>query len=114
MSRTGRWRWGSWFLVAPVALAAPARAGGDSILLNRALTFVDADGALVGTSDFRGKWLLVYFGYTHCADLCPPGLSVFGNALDQVGSAAQHIQKLFITVDPERDKRQVLRTFTEA
>jgi cytochrome oxidase Cu insertion factor (SCO1/SenC/PrrC family) len=93
----------SLLLVATLALTAAARSGGDSISLGRALTFVDADGDAVRTSDFPGKWLLVYFGYTHCADLCPTGLSVLVNALDQIGPTAQHIQPLFITVDPERD-----------
>jgi cytochrome oxidase Cu insertion factor (SCO1/SenC/PrrC family) len=78
------------------------------------LTFVDADGRTVRSSDFKGKWLIVYFGYTHCADLCPTGLSVLANALDQIGPAAAHVQPLFVTVDPERDKGPLLRTFAQA
>ncbi len=81
---------------------------------DRPLTFVDADGRVVRSSDFPGKWLLVYFGYTHCADLCPTGLSALANALDQLGPAAAHVQPLFVTVDPERDKGPLLRSFTEA
>jgi protein SCO1 len=85
-----------------------------NLALNQPLTFADADGRLVRSTDFPGKWLLVYFGYTHCADLCPTGLSVLVNALDQIGPAAEHVQPLFVTVDPERDKGPMLRTFTEA
>ena len=81
---------------------------------DRALTFVDADGRTVRSTDFAGKWLLVYFGYTHCTDLCPTGLSALANALDQIGPAAEHVQPLFVTVDPERDKGPLLRTFTQA
>ena len=81
---------------------------------DRPLTFVDADGRTVRSSDFAGKWLLVYFGYTHCTDLCPTGLSVLASALDQIGPAASHVQPLFITVDPERDKGPLLRTFTQS
>ena len=81
---------------------------------DRPLTFVDADGRTVRSTDFAGKWLLVYFGYTHCTDLCPTGLSVLANALDQIGPAAEHVQPLFITVDPERDKGPLLRTFTQS
>jgi protein SCO1/2 len=81
---------------------------------NRPLTFVDSDGRTVRSSDFAGKWLLVYFGYTHCTDLCPTGLSVLANALDQIGPAASHVQPLFITVDPERDKGPLLRTFAQS
>jgi protein SCO1/2 len=65
-------------------------------------------------TDFPGKWVLIYFGYTHCADFCPTGLSVLANALDQIGPAAAHVQPLFVTVDPERDKGEVLRDFTQA
>jgi cytochrome oxidase Cu insertion factor (SCO1/SenC/PrrC family) len=80
----------------------------------RMLTFTDGDGNTVRGTDFAGKWLLVYFGYSHCADLCPTGLSVLANALEQIGPAAEHIQPLFITVDPERDNGAVLRSFAQA
>lgn len=80
----------------------------------RALTFTDADGNIVRGTDFAGKWLLVYFGYSHCADLCPTGLSALANALEQIGPAAEHIQPLFITVDPERDNGEILRSFPQA
>jgi cytochrome oxidase Cu insertion factor (SCO1/SenC/PrrC family) len=91
-------------------------AGGEELRLapDRPLTFIDADGRVVRSTDFPGRWLLVYFGYAHCADLCPTGLSVLANALDQIGPAAAHVQPLFITVDPERDKGEVLRSFAEA
>jgi protein SCO1 len=79
-----------------------------------ALSFADADGRVVLSSDFPGKWLLIYFGYMHCSDLCPTGLSVLANALDQIGPAAAQIQPLFVTVDPERDRGPELRRFAEA
>jgi protein SCO1/2 len=81
---------------------------------DRPLTFVDADGQAVRSSDYPGQWLLVYFGYTHCADLCPTGLSAMVNALDQIGPAAAHIQPLFVTVDPERDNGPLLRNFAQS
>ena len=80
----------------------------------RPLTFRDADGNIVRGTDFAGKWLLVYFGYSHCADLCPTGLSVLANALEQIGPAAQYIQPLFITVDPDRDNGPILKSFPKA
>jgi protein SCO1 len=80
----------------------------------RPLTFADADGRAVRSTDFPGKWLLVYFGYTHCSDLCPTGLTAMVTALDEIGPAAAHIQPLFVTVDPERDKGPPLREFTQA
>jgi len=96
------------------APAAPAGERGGRTLDLRRLTFSDADGKVVRSTDFAGKWLLAYFGYSHCADLCPTGLSVLANALDQIGAAAEHIQPLFITVDPERDKGAILRSFPKA
>ena len=111
------WKWVA--LACAVILgwgpASGSVAAEDAILsLNQPLTFADADGRLVRSTDFPGKWLLVYFGYTHCAYLCPTGLSVLANALDQIGPAAEYVQPLFVTVDPERDKGPMLRTFTEA
>src|SRR5215475_12529010 len=102
-----------------LALALWAQAGAPAAenvrrLDARSLTFTDADGNIVRGTDFAGKWLLVYFGYSHCADLCPTGLSVLASALEQIGPAAAHIQPLFITVDPERDNGAVLRTFPQA
>jgi cytochrome oxidase Cu insertion factor (SCO1/SenC/PrrC family) len=105
----------AWAFVAALAwVAGLALAGDGSLTLSRPLTFADADGRVVRSSDFPEKWLLVYFGYTHCADLCPTGLSILVNTLDQIGQASQHFQPLFITVDPERDKGPVLRSFAEA
>jgi protein SCO1/2 len=101
-------------VLASGAVAGPVPAGDDALTLDRPLTFADAEGRVVRSADFPGKWLLVYFGYTHCADICPTGLSVLVNALDQIGPAAEHIQPLFVTVDPERDKGPVLRNFAEA
>ena len=72
----------------------------------------DADGRTVTSDDFPGKWLLIYFGYSHCADQCPTALSAIVGALDQIGQAAGYIQPLFITVDPERDRGPALRDFT--
>jgi cytochrome oxidase Cu insertion factor (SCO1/SenC/PrrC family) len=79
---------------------------------DRPLLFIDAQGTLVRSTDFQGKWLLVYFGYTHCSDLCPTGLSVMASALEQIGAAGDHVQPLFVTVDPERDRGPLLRAFT--
>ncbi|MBO0763173.1 MAG: SCO family protein [Hyphomicrobiaceae bacterium] len=103
-------------LAAACSLAASGAAAGEELRLtpDRPLAFIDADGRAVLSSDFAGKWLLVYFGYTHCADLCPTGLTAMVTALDEIGPAASHVQPLFVTVDPERDKGPLLRTFTRS
>ena len=103
-------------LLGALALGPPGETAAQELRLapDRSLTFADADGRTVRSTDFAGKWLLVYFGYTHCSDLCPTGLTAMVTALDQIGPAAQHIQPLFVTVDPERDNGALLRTFTQA
>ena len=110
-----RLNWAAIALALAAALGLPSTpARAETLTLSRSLTFEDWQGDLVRSSDFQGKWLLVYFGYTHCADLCPTGLTVLVNALDQIGPAAKHIQPLFITIDPERDRGALLRDFTRS
>jgi cytochrome oxidase Cu insertion factor (SCO1/SenC/PrrC family) len=59
-------------------------------------------------ADFRGKLLLVYFGYTYCPDVCPTDLMQIGLAVDKLGAAGGEVQPLFISVDPERDTVSML------
>ena len=93
----------------PLARAEEAR-----IALHRPFALIDADGKTVKSTDFSDKWLLIYFGYTHCSDQCPTALSAIAEALDEIGPAARYVQPLFITVDPERDRGLMLRDFTAA
>lgn len=101
-------------LAALLAGPAPAITEDVRAAPQDALSFADADGRVVLSSDFPGQWLLIYFGYMHCSDLCPTGLSVLANALEQIGPAAAQVQPLFVTVDPERDRGPALRRFAEA
>jgi len=64
---------------------------------------VDEDGAPVTDEDFAGRPMLVYFGYTHCPDVCPAALGVMSASLDELGADAAKVTPLFVTVDPERD-----------
>ncbi|MBP2298189.1 SCO family protein [Azospirillum picis] len=66
-------------------------------------TLTDNQGRTVTDADFRGKYMLIYFGYTYCPDVCPTELGVMTQALDQLGPKAETVQPVFITVDPERD-----------
>jgi len=84
------------------------------LALNHPFVLEDADGKTVTGDDFPGRWLLFYFGYTHCADQCPTALSALVEALTEIGPAADHIQPIFVTVDPARDRGPALRTFTAA
>ncbi len=71
-----------------------------------------AGGRVVTDQDFRGRWMLVYFGYTHCPDACPTALQDMAGALDELGpDASKNVAAVFITVDPERDTPQVMRNY---
>jgi len=66
-------------------------------------TLTARGGQRFNLSDFRGQVVLLYFGYTHCPDVCPASVSEVGRVWKQLGDDAQHAQFIMITVDPERD-----------
>jgi len=61
--------------------------------------------------DFAGRYLLIYFGYTNCPDVCPTTLSVIADAMDKIGNAGKAVVPIFITVDPDRDTPDVLKNY---
>lgn len=77
-------------------------------------TLTAADGTTVTDRTYRGKWLLIYFGYTFCPDACPTALSAVSGALERLGPVAARIQPLFITVDPQRDTPAVMGDYVKA
>ncbi len=77
-------------------------------------TLVDTQGRTVTDADFRGQFMLVYFGYTFCPDVCPTSLSTVAAAFDILGDKAEAITPIFITVDPERDTREALTDYAAA
>jgi protein SCO1/2 len=77
-------------------------------------TLVNGDGKTVTDRDFRGKYMLLYFGYTFCPDVCPTSLNTLSAALDQLGPKADLIQPLFVTVDPARDTPPVVKQYAAA
>ncbi len=68
-------------------------------------TLTDQTGKQRSDTDFRGKLMIVYFGYTYCPDVCPTDLMAITQALDALGPAAEDVQPVFITIDPERDTK---------
>jgi cytochrome oxidase Cu insertion factor (SCO1/SenC/PrrC family) len=72
-------------------------------------TLTDQNGRTRSDEEFRGKLMVVYFGYTYCPDVCPADLMSITQALDALGPAAADIQPLFITIDPERDTALLAR-----
>jgi protein SCO1 len=70
-----------------------------------------SDGATVHGKDFRGRLVLLYFGYTHCPDVCPTTLSHLGRAVAALGPQAEQVRILFVSVDPARDTLLQLKTY---
>ena len=103
----GSWLWLSQGARETVA-AAPVPIGGP-------FTLVDQDGRTVTERDFAGKWMLIYFGYTYCPDVCPLGLTTIAEALDEVPEPQRdEIVPVLVTVDPERDTPEVLKDYVAA
>jgi protein SCO1 len=72
------------------------------------------DGRAVSADDFRGKVVLLYFGYTYCPDVCPLTLGVLEHAVESLRSGASQVRVLFVTVDPARDTTAVLKRYVSA
>lgn len=72
---------------------------------------VDQNGKTVTDADLKGKWSLIYFGYTHCPDACPTALNDISIALSELGARRDAVRPVFITVDPERDTPETLKAY---
>ena len=80
-------------------------------LVGGPFTLTDHTGRKVTDKDFLGKYMLVFFGYTYCPDECPTELQVMSAALDSLGTKADAIQPIFISIDPGRDTPEVLQQY---
>jgi protein SCO1/2 len=113
----------SYLLLAAIAAAAllwhksanlPKPGGGAQLALGGPYLLTDQDGHPRSSSDFRGQYQLIYFGYSSCPDLCPTTLAVMAAALEQLGPSNKRIVPVFITIDPERDQPEVLKSYLAA
>jgi protein SCO1/2 len=91
----------------------------DDLMWNRGpiggpFTLTDQTGKPRSDTDFRGKLMLIYFGYTYCPDICPTDLITIAQALDSLGPAGNTVQPIFITVDPERDSVDTLADYVSS
>ncbi|MGD0432238.1 MAG: SCO family protein [Acetobacteraceae bacterium] len=77
-------------------------------------SLIDGDGHPVTDQTWHGKYMLVYFGYTYCPDVCPTTMTNLADALDKMGVKADRLQPLFITVDPKRDTPAVVKQYAAA
>jgi protein SCO1/2 len=85
--------------------------GSGTATIGTPFNLIDQDGHSRHAGDFAGRYMLIYFGYTHCPDICPMTLSLMAEALAKLGPDAERIAPIFITFDPERDPPAVLKQY---
>jgi len=95
--------------LAPTNLPRVSVSG--TALIGGPFTLVDQNGRTRTDAEFRGKLMLIYFGYTFCPDICPTELQTMSDALDALGDKANLVQPIFVTVDPERDTPAVVKDY---
>ena len=105
--------------MAPALADVPARAvhleaAQESAGLAPRYLLMDVQGRAVTIDDFRGRYQLVTFGFVSCTDVCPTTLLEFKHILEFLGDGAARLQTIFVTVDPERDTREILREYAGA
>jgi protein SCO1 len=91
----------------------PVQSSGTA-LVGGPFSLVGADGKPVTDRDFRGRYMLIFFGFTHCPDICPAELQVIAQALDQLGDKAKNVVPVFITLDPERDTPKAMADYVKS
>ncbi len=108
-------------LVAGVLIALAFREQGHGIAgsplaaaIGGKFSLVDQNGKPFTDANLKGKWNLVFFGYTHCPDVCPTTLNDLSLALDQLGPKKNDVGIVFISVDPDRDTPAVLKSYVES
>jgi protein SCO1/2 len=105
-----------WLLWPDAATERSASELMDAVMWNKEpiggpFALIDQDGQRRTDKDFRGKLLLIYFGFTFCSDACPIDLQSMAGALDRLGPAGARVQPLFITVDPEKDTPAQIKSY---
>jgi protein SCO1/2 len=100
------------FAGAYALLNAPETGQGEATpLIGGPFSLVDTNGKRVTDGDFRGKLMLVFFGYTHCPDVCPTELQTMSTVMENLGPAADKVAPIFISVDGTRDTPQALADY---
>ena len=107
-----------WWFVVPPSKSPPRSAAElmDAVMWNKEpiggpFALIDHNGQRRTDADFRGKLMLIYFGFTFCYDVCPTDLMAIAGAMDELGPASEALQPLFITVDPEKDRPEQLNEY---
>ena len=114
---------GAFLCAALLALALPGCVPSPPAFKNTDVTgadcckdfrLTDHQGQVRTLADFRGKAVVMFFGYTQCPDVCPTTMMEMTAVLQQLGADAKRVQMLFVTVDPERDTRELLASYVPA
>src|ERR1700746_1973013 len=100
-------------LAAVLVISQPASCAA-TVTIGGPFSLTAPDGTTVTDQTYRGKWLLVYFGYTFCPSSCPTTLLEIAAALGKLGPDAAKVQPIFITIDPKRDTADVLAKYTQS
>ena len=103
--------WGAWLAIGRPGMASEVV---EVEPFRPSFALPDAEGRLVTTEDLRGRFLLVFFGFTNCPDVCPTTLSEVAQVMDDLGEDAARVQPVFISVDPERDRTLGIAGYTAA
>jgi protein SCO1 len=110
-----------WVIVLFLAIATmlgclrsgDAEAGQAGFIVGGPFTLVDHTGATVTNETYRGKWLVMFFGFTHCPDICPAELQVMSESLEALGPKADLVVPIFITLDPQRDTPEIVGDYVK-
>jgi cytochrome oxidase Cu insertion factor (SCO1/SenC/PrrC family) len=84
---------------------------GEQVTIGGPFRLTDQNKMVRTEKDFQGKYMLVFFGYTYCPDVCPTTLAVMADALEKIGSLADRVRPVFITVDPQRDTPEKIKSY---
>lgn len=84
----------------------------NEIVIGGDFTMIDENGNNVTAQDYKDTYKLVFFGFTHCPDICPAGMQKIALTMDKLGDTAQQITPLFVSVDPRRDLPDVMKEYT--
>lgn len=96
-----------WHSQPKVSVSGTASIGGP-------YTLTATNGQQIDERTYRGKWVLIHFGYTFCPDACPTALSNISVALEKLGARANDLQPLFVTIDPQRDTRDAMADYLKS
>jgi len=99
----------AWLVLWPDDRAGQSRE--DATAFRAAFELTDHQGMVRTQNDFSGRWMLVFFGFTNCPDICPTTLSEVATVMEGLGNQADKVQPIFVTVDPERDTPAALAEF---